>query len=297
MRDTLSAFITFYEKMDAPRQMSVEPLGDVVGRVVNTVAEKSGRVKQFPQEEDTMNQVAKVEPEEMLPATSSPSQMLAWALTHNAAPDVIGKFMDLAERFEKRAERKAFDQAISAAKAAIPVVSKNKKGHSGRYADFAALARAVDPIITQHGLHYRFRTVQDEKLIHVTCILGHEAGHFEENTLVGPADTSGSKNAIQAIGSTLTYLQRYTLTQALGLAAAEDDDGKAAGVSTEAVDDQQLAALREMLEVIAEKEKAKIGPTIANFVKFLKIPDLSALPATRYEEAMGVLRQKQAALA
>jgi hypothetical protein len=47
------------------------------------------------------------------------------------------------------------------------------------------------------------------------------------------ADQSGAKNSIQAIGSTISYLQRYTLKAALGLAAANDDDGKASG-STEA---------------------------------------------------------------
>ena len=78
-----------------------------------------------------------------------------------------------------------------------------------------------------HGLSYRFRTIQDGA-IKVTCILSHKSGHSEENTLSGPADASGSKNAIQAIGSTLTYLQRYTLTQALGLAASDDDDGRSA---------------------------------------------------------------------
>ena len=90
------------------------------------------------------------------------------------------------------------------------------------------LPQMVDPIITSHGLSYRFRTQQNDK-INVTCILSHKAGHYEETTLSGPADATGSKNAIQAIGSTLTYLQRYSLVQALGLAAANDDDGKSSG--------------------------------------------------------------------
>jgi hypothetical protein len=86
----------------------------------------------------------------------------------------------------------------------------------------------VDPIIGKHGLSYRFRTTQTDK-ISVTCILSHKAGHSEETRLPAPPTPSGNKNAIQAIGSTLTYLQRYSLVQMLGLAAANDDDGKAAG--------------------------------------------------------------------
>jgi hypothetical protein len=44
------------------------------------------------------------------------------------------------------------------------------------------------------------------------------------------ADISGSKNQIQAIGSAVTYLERYTLFASYGLASKDqDDDGKASG--------------------------------------------------------------------
>jgi ERF superfamily len=63
----------------------------------------------------------------------------------------------------------------------------------------------------------------------VTCILTHQMGHSEETTLAGAPDNSGSKNSIQAIGSTVTYLERYTLLAATGLAAANgDNDGQGA---------------------------------------------------------------------
>ena len=41
------------------------------------------------------------------------------------------------------------------------------------------------------------------------------------------ADTSGSKNAIQAMGSTVQYLRRYTLESVLGIATSSIDvDGQ-----------------------------------------------------------------------
>jgi len=170
--------------------------------------------------------------------TINPMQMVQQALASGAGIEVLTKLMDLQERWEKTQARKDFDEAIAAAKAQIKPVARNKKGHNDkRYADFAAYAREVDPILADHGLSYRFRTDQDDR-IKVTCILSHKSGHSETNTLAGPADSSGSKNAIQAIGSTLTYLQRYTLTQALGLAASDDDDGRAA-------EDRPLSAAAE----------------------------------------------------
>jgi hypothetical protein len=53
-------------------------------------------------------------------------------------------------------------------------------------------------------------------------------GHSEEGAVLeGAPDTSGSKNSIQAVGSTVSYLERYTLLAATGLAAKDqDDDGR-----------------------------------------------------------------------
>jgi hypothetical protein len=97
------------------------------------------------------------------------------------------------------------------------------------FADLAEIERSVVPILSEYGLSYRFRTTVTDKQIVVTCIVSHQEGHNEETSLPGPADTSGAKNAIQAIGSTVTYLQRYSLSAALGLSATDDDDGVSVG--------------------------------------------------------------------
>lgn len=166
----------------------------------------------------------------------TPMEMLNTALTRGADVAVLERLMGLQERYEANQARKAFDAAIADAKGEIGPIMRNATGHNDkRYADFAAIARTVDPILTKHGLTYRFRTEQADK-IHVTCILSHKDGHSETTTLAGPSDTSGNKNAIQAIGSTLTYLQRYSLIQMLGLATSNDDDGRAAMPPQDAAD-------------------------------------------------------------
>jgi hypothetical protein len=176
-----------------------------------------------------MTAVKKYEGEPLpVPAAVTPMDMIQQAVASGGGVDMVEKLMTLQERWEASQGRREFDQAIAAAKAEIPIIQKNRQAHNGKYADFAAYARVVDPILSRHGLSYRFRSTQ-ENGIRVTCILSHSAGHFEESTLVGPEDKSGSKNAIQAIGSTLTYLQRYTLIQALGLAASDDDDADVVG--------------------------------------------------------------------
>lgn len=210
----------------------------------------------------------------------TPMAMLSQAVASGADITVLEKLMGLSERWEANQARKAFDEAIAAAKAEIPPIVRNAKGHNSKaYADFSAIARVVDPIISKHGLSYRFRTKQDER-INVTCIISHKAGHSEETTLAGPSDTSGNKNAIQAIGSTLTYLQRYSLVQALGLAAANDDDGRSVATG-ETITQGQADALIDRIEAVnADRKK---------FLAFFEIEKIEDLPVKRHGEASQML--------
>lgn len=215
---------------------------------------------------------------------TTPMDMLDRALAQGASPEILEKFMGLHERWEKNQARKAFDEAVSLAKAEIKPIVRNSTGHnSKKYADMAAVANAVDPIITKHGLSYRHRAVQNER-INVTCILSHKLGHSEETTLAGPADKTGNKNDIQAIGSTLTYLQRYSLMLALGLAAGKDDDGKAAE-DGHTISDAQL----QKLIAIADD----VGADKIKFCRFLKIEALADLPASRFADACAALEAKR----
>src|SRR5579883_1215168 len=215
----------------------------------------------------------------------TPMDMLERAVTQGADIAVLEKLMALQERWENNQARKEFDAAISAAKAEIPPVVRNRAGHNNKkYADFAAIAATIDPIITKHGLSYRFRTTQDER-IHVTCILSHKSGHSEETTLSGPADQTGNKNAIQAIGSTLTYLQRYSLVQMLGLAAADDDDGRAAGTDTGPLSEQQADEIRALL--------AQTKSDVNRFLKWAGAASVADIPASKFADCVAMLKAKQ----
>lgn len=232
-----------------------------------------------------MNKVATLAPEQSTEVVAmTPMGMLDRAVAQGATVEVLEKLMGLQERWEANQARKAFDSAVSAAKAEIKPVSRNRKGHNSKlYADFSAVAGAVDPILAKHGLGYRFRSEQGERIT-VTCVLFHRDGHSEATTLTGPADTTGNKNAIQAIGSTLTYLQRYSLVQMLGLAASDDDDGKAGGAG-EKITEAQALELIDLCEAVgAERPK---------FLKYLKIETLDDLPVARFAEAKAALEAKR----
>lgn len=167
----------------------------------------------------------------------TPMMILQGAIDNGASVETLERLLALQERWEKSTAKRAFTRAIALAKAKIPVIVKNRhvyfKPKSGDgdpvdywHEDMAQIASVIDPILSQFGLAYRFSTSSaPNQPITVTCILSHADGHSEENSLSGPRDNSGRKNELQAVGSAVTFLQRYTLKAALGLAAGMDDDG------------------------------------------------------------------------
>jgi hypothetical protein len=222
-------------------------------------------------------------------APMTPMDMVYHVVQSGQPIEVVREMMALSREIKQEQAREAFDRAIAGAKSEISPIVRNATGHnSKRYADFSAIARTVDPILSKHGLSYRFKTSQTDK-ISVTCVVSHEQGHSEETTLSGPADASGSKNAIQAIGSTLTYLQRYSLTAALGLAAANDDDGRAAGKSEDDLRKISPEQVRTILDLLDETES-----DVEKFCEIGRIDSVPDMLASQYESAVRLLNQKKA---
>lgn len=209
----------------------------------------------------------------------TPMQMAYRLLESGIDLGSVKEMLTVSKELAADQARMEFSSAIASAKAEIKPVIKNRDGHNARYADFAAIANAVDPIISQYGLSYRFKTTQTDR-INVTCILEHVKGHFEEITLSGPADKSGSKNEIQALGSTLTYLQRYTLIQALGLAVSQDTDGANTGAKIEDLSPINAEQRSELLSLISST-----NTDIEIFCRFYKIDAVPDLPVSKFEAA------------
>lgn len=223
----------------------------------------------------------------------TPMDMLDRAVQSGASIETLEKLMGLQERWKAAEAKQQFDEAMAAAKAEIPVIFKNRtvdftsaKGRTNyKHEDLAGIARQVDPILTKHGLSYRYRTssVPNEPVT-VTCIVSHRSGHSEENSLSAGRDDTGNKNSIQQIGSTITYLQRYTLKAALGLSASTDDDGKAADEVIGPISDDQSAALLKLIE--------DTGSDIKLFCKHFKVNGVALLPAAQFERAKQMLEAK-----
>ncbi|MBT11866.1 MAG: single-stranded DNA-binding protein [Oceanospirillaceae bacterium] len=221
----------------------------------------------------------------------TPDRMLQIAVEQNADIDKLEKLMALQERWEANQAKKAFVTAMNAFKADPPKITKDKhvnfstqKGVTDyHHATLGNVCQIIGKALSAVGISYRWDTNQnDAGSIRVTCVLTHEAGHSESVTLCGSPDQSGGKNSIQAVGSAVTYLQRYTLLAATGMATYDqDDDG--AGSEPDLVNAKQVDALRKALNVTGLTEEQFLVKAGANSIE--------EIHATRYQAAMGFLER------
>lgn len=151
------------------------------------------------------------------------------------------EMLSLQKDWEANEARKAYVADMAAFKLNPPEIFKTKSvsiktrdgGQGPQYAH-ATLGDVCEKIVeglAKHGFSHRWDTKQAEGgQIFVTCTLTHRLGHSESTTLNSSRDETGSKNNIQSLASTVTYLQRYTLLGASGLATKDmpDDDGNGA---------------------------------------------------------------------
>jgi len=204
-----------------------------------------------------MNMPAKIE--DVGQAAITPMGMIELAVKNNAPIDQLERLMALQERHEENEARKAFVQALSDFKNVGLIITKDKHVKYGnteyKHATLGNICNILGAELSKFGLSYRWNTEQVDNRIKVTCVLMHTMGHSESISLEASADTSGSKNSIQAIGSAVSYLERYTLLAITGTATQEqDDDGQGFGMEDVMDESTVVNYLAKMDEATNQKE-------------------------------------------
>ncbi len=93
-----------------------------------------------------------------------------------------------------------------------------------KYADLAAVVDAIRQPFAENGLSYVQGADTDEQgNVTVETILMHVSGEWISSRLT----MKPAKNDPQGVGSTISYIRRYSLQSMAGL-ATEDDDGNTA---------------------------------------------------------------------
>ncbi len=165
---------------------------------------------------------------------ATPMQMLAIMTQRGVSMADLKDLVALAKDWEANQARKAYVEAMALFKAEPTNILKTKAVNipGGAKFNHATLADVVDGVVStlsKYGLSHNW-IVETGEAIKVTCVVTHKLGHSERCEMSAPPDTGPGRNKIQAVGSTVSYLQRYSLMSLLGLAAKEmDNDGGSAG--------------------------------------------------------------------
>jgi len=222
---------------------------------------------------------------------NSPFAMTKLGLAHGQSLADIEKMLELQIKWEENEAKKAYFGAVAGFKENPPEVLKDKKNsqfNDSGYTSIGNLLKTVNPVLGKHGLSASYEITQAGELITVACKLSHRLGHSESVSMSAPPDKSGgnSKNPIQQIKSTITYLKGVTFESVTGLAATDanrDDDGNAAGTPVEYITlDQQTEINDAIADLYADGGK--------KFLEFLEVESVETIPLKKYKAALAALK-------
>lgn len=181
---------------------------------------------------NTQIEVAATQALERAPVT--PMDLIHSANMQDVSLERMQQLFDLQLRWEANEAQKAYSVAFAAFKAEGVRIIKNADVKAGplagsKYADLFGVVNVLVPVLSRHGLSHSWKLSKDEKdWMEVTCTIKHVLGHSESVAMGGAPDIGPGRNAMQARGSSKTYLERYTFLAATGYAAAGTDlDGNA----------------------------------------------------------------------
>jgi len=221
----------------------------------------------------------------------SPFEMMSTLIQQGVDLEKVEKMMALQERWEANEARKAYFAALSKFKSMDFTISKtehvsykNKLGKLTEYdhPDLARSLKILGQALSECGLVLTFTQRQEGNTLWVTAWLSHSMGHRESTTLSGPYDDSGGKNCIQSIGSSDSYLKRYTGFAITGVAAeGADNDGKASAPEPQKpqfITGKQLSEILDLADALPGDGKTR-------FLAHLKVSSYEEIPVAWFQQA------------
>jgi len=218
----------------------------------------------------------------------SPAEMIRMAVSGGADLEKMERLLDLQMKWEQNENKKAYVKAMVKFKENPPVITKDKKNsqYDSMYTTLGNLVNTINPALSKQGLSASWR-IEQNGIVKVTCTITHKLTYSESTSASAPVDTSGSKNAIQQIKSTVTYLKAVTLESITGLASSDtnlDDDGKSSEPVV-VIDEKQLGTLIDLI--------ASHNVNEPKFLKYLKIKTIEEMPQSMYSTAITAIKSKE----
>ena len=119
--------------------------------------------------------------------------------------------------------------ALAKCQGEFTAVHKGKEGGGGKYnyADINAVLMTSSPITSKYGVAITQMNISlisgDKVLTGVKTILMHQDGGYITSEIYMPTEKTKLNSIVQMAGVNITYLRRYGIQSALGLATTDND--------------------------------------------------------------------------
>jgi hypothetical protein len=135
-----------------------------------------------------------------------------------------------------------------------PVIHKGTQGYGYSYADLPKILEVINPILRKHGLGFT-QAINGNDI--ETVVFHVESGEtITSKTAIPQGVQLKGMNDFQVLGSSITYLRRYSISSLLGIVTDKDTDasGEQEAPKKPAIDAKRLA---KAIEAIAESKYTK----------------------------------------
>jgi hypothetical protein len=248
-----------------------------------------------------MTEIQRIENAGTLAATQ-PTQhtamsILAAAVQSGMSAESLTQLVALSERMAATQAEQAFTVAMAGFRAACPPVERRTENtqfqvtrqgvkQNRRYASLDDIAATIRKPLGEWGFSYRWSdAVVDAGKLTLSCVVSHAGGHSKSSSITLPTESRAGCSEAQKVGAVITYAQRYSLINALGLTSCDEDtdaneDPQAPPFITEA----QAIEITDLLE--------HSGADRAKFLEWIGSPFIAQIPVAKFDTAMTALRRR-----
>jgi hypothetical protein len=198
----------------------------------------------------------------------------------------IAALMELQIKAEDRQAEKEFNAAFARLQPTLPRISKNgviDMGNKGKiyFSKYEDLDSAIRHLYIAEGFSLSFISEPSDKGIVLVAVLAHAAGHQKTSRLQLPPDAGAGRNALQALGSSLSYAKRYLTCDLFNIVTVDQDkDGTS---PADSLSQEQIDSINDLLHEIGAEGLPKL-------CKFMDVEAVKDIQQGAYAPAMNFLQ-------
>lgn len=203
--------------------------------------------------------------------------------------EVVKELITLEREIHQRDAEREFYAAKARLHAKLPqieqsgVVRNKTGGIQSRYAKYEDIDAVLRPLLNEEGFSLEFDSEWTGTQVLMSGTLAHRQGHKETKRLPLPLDTSGAKNNIQGMGSTISYGKRYLVMMLLNIVQKGiDDDGNGGA-------DQTIT--REQGDEI-ERLCSATGSDLKKVLEWIGAPSVMEIRSGDHQRVIDALKRK-----